>query len=187
MKRKSLLAIVLLSSFAAAGTLSGTVQAPGQSAVVLESISAKSLPASAAKAEINQFHLAFNPALLVIQKGTTVTFTNSDSAAHNIFWPSISGDKKLGHNLGTFPKGESRSFKFDNPGYVPLLCNVHPEMSAAFVVSPSPYFASTDANGQFSIADVPDGQYKVTVWHSGKATMQNVTVKGDTALNIAAK
>lgn len=187
MRMQSLFAVLLLSCFASAGTLSGTVQAPGQSAVVLESIPAKSYPASTAKAVIDQAHLVFSPSLLVIQKGTTVTFTNNDSAAHNIFWPSISGNKKLAHNLGTFPRGETRSFKFDEPGNVPLLCNVHPEMSATIVVSPSPYFASTDANGNFSIADVPDGQYKVTVWHGGKSTTQNVTVKGDTPLNIAAK
>jgi len=187
MRMQSLLAVLLLSCFASAGTLTGTVQAPGQSAVVLESIPAKAFPAATAKAVMDQSHLVFSPALLVIQKGTTVTLTNSDSAAHNIFWPSISGNKKLGHNLGTFPKGESRSFKFDDPGNVSLLCNVHPEMSGTIVVSPSPYFAATDATGNYSIPNVPDGEYKVTVWHGGKSTTQNVTVKGDTPLNIAAK
>ena len=187
MKIKSLFVVLLLSCFASAGTLNGTVQAAGQSAVVLESIPGKSYSASTATAVIDQSQLVFSPALLVIQKGTTVTFTNHDSAAHNIFWPNISGNKKLAHNLGTFPRGESRSFKFDNPGNVPILCNVHQEMSATIVVSPSPYFASTDASGRFSIADVPDGQYKLTVWHGGKSTTQNVTVKGDTSVNIAEK
>src|SRR5437660_603234 len=100
MRVKSSLAILLLSSFASAGTFSGKVQASGQSAIVLESSSAKPFPPSATKAVIDQSHLVFSPALLVIQKGTTVVFTNNDSAAHNIFWPSVSGDKKLGHNLG---------------------------------------------------------------------------------------
>ena len=45
-------------------------------------------------------------------------------------------------------KGEKRSFKFDNPGAVPLLCNVHPEMSGYIVVSPTPYFAITDKSGE---------------------------------------
>ena len=52
-----------------------------------------------------------------------------------MFWPSISGNKKLGHNLGTWPKGEKKAFKFDEPGVVPLLCNVHPEMSGYIIVS----------------------------------------------------
>lgn len=187
MRIKSLFVVLLLSCFASAGTLSGTVQGTGQSAVVLESVPAKSFPAPTAKAAIDQTHLVFVPTLLVIQAGTTVTFNNNDAAAHNVFWPSISGNKKLAHNLGTFPKGESREFKFVTPGNAPLLCNVHPEMSANIVISPSPYFATTDASGKYSIADVPDGQYKVTVWNSGKSTTQSVTVKGDTPLNLTAK
>jgi plastocyanin len=72
----------------------------------------------------------FQPHITVVQVGTTVDFLNSDSVAHNVFWTSIGGNKKLGHNLGTWPKGERKSFKFDTSGAVPLFCNVHPEMSA---------------------------------------------------------
>ena len=77
---------------------------------------------------------------LVVQVGATVEFLNSDKVAHNIFWPAISGNKKLSHNLGTWPIGQKREFKFDTPGVVPLLCNVHPEMSAYIVVSPDAVF-----------------------------------------------
>ena len=58
----------------------------------------------------------FMPHLTVVQQGTTVDFLNSDTVAHNVFWTSVGGNKKLGHNLGTWPKGEKKAFKFDNPG-----------------------------------------------------------------------
>jgi plastocyanin len=67
---------------------------------------------------MDQKALMFNPRLLIIQAGTTVEFQNDDSVQHNVFWPSISGNKKLGHNMGTWPKGEKHAFKFDNPGIV---------------------------------------------------------------------
>jgi hypothetical protein len=70
---------------------------------------------------------------------------------------------------------------------VPLLCNVHPEMSGTIVVGPSPYLAATDAAGDYSIKDVPDGTYKATAWHNSEATTQNVTVKGDTKLDFTLK
>lgn len=185
MKFISLLVVLLLSCpVAFAGTLSGNVKATGQSAVVLETVPAKVFPASTQTATMDQQGMKFTPALLVIQQGTTVVFSNDDNVPHNVFWPNISGKKSLSHTVGTFNKGKTLSFKFDNAGNVPLLCNVHPEMSGTIVVSPSPYFAETDAAGNYSIKDVPDGTYKATAWQSGKATTVSVTVKGDSKLDF---
>ena len=187
MKFTSLLLVVLLFSClnVFAGTLSGGVKVTGQSAVVLESVPAKPFPAPTQTAAMNQEGMKFIPALLVIQQGTTVVFSNGDNVPHDVFWPNISGKKSLSHNVGTFNKGKTLSFKYDNAGNVPLLCNVHPEMLGTIVVSPSPYFAETDTAGNYLIKDVPDGAYKATEWHNGKATILAVTVKGDTKLDFA--
>ena len=106
-------------------------------------------------------------------------FLNSDPVGHNVYWPSISGNKKLAHNLGTWPKGERKSFQFNDPGVAPLLCNVHPEMSGYVVVVGTPYFAVTDKDGAFEIKDVPPGTYTLKTWsEDGKPTTQSVTVAG---------
>jgi plastocyanin len=187
MKFTSLLLVVLLFSClnVFAGTLSGGVKVTGQSAVVLESVPGKPFPAPTQTASMNQQGMKFVPALLVIQQGTTVVFSNGDNVPHDVFWPNISGKKSLSHNVGTFNKGKTLSFKYDNAGNVPLLCNVHPEMLGTIVVSPSPYFAETDTAGNYLIKDVPDGAYKATEWHNGKATTLAVTVKGDTKLDFS--
>jgi plastocyanin len=183
------LAILVTSTLAAAGALSGKVTgATGKSVVYVDTIAGKTFPAPDKHALMDQKNLLFEPHILVVQEGTTVDFLNSDSVAHNVFWPSVSGDKKAGHNLGTWPQGQKKSFKMDKAGVVPLLCNVHPEMAGYIVVSPTPYFAETDAQGNYKIADVPDGSYKVVVWHEGdKPSSQNVTVKGDTKADLSAK
>ena len=152
-----------------AGTIEGKVS-PGKSVVYVDAISGKTFPASSQKPVMDQKGLVFTPHVMVVQQGTTVEFQNSDSVQHNVFWPSISGNKKEGHNLGTWPKGEKRPFKFDQPGVVPLLCNVHPEMAGYIVVSPTPYFAETDASGNYKIENVPDGKYNVVAWHEGMKT-----------------
>ena len=172
MTRRFTLAIVLLAAFttaAFAGTIEGKVSS-GNSVVYVDSIPGKTFPTSTKDPLIDQKGLKFNPTVLVVQQGTTVDFQNDDTVQHNVFWPSISGNKKEGHNLGTWPKGEKRSFKFDQPGVVPLLCNVHPEMAGYIIVSPTPYFAETDAGGNFKIENVPDGKYNVVAWHEGMKT-----------------
>lgn len=190
MKAK-LIPIVLvlgLSVGAWAGSISGKVSgaSSGTSVVYVDAIPGKTFPAPQKQPVMDQKGLMFQPHVLAVQQGTTVEFLNSDNVQHNVFWPSIGGDKKQGHNLGTWPKGEKKAFKFEHPGVAPLLCNVHPEMSGYIVVSPTPYFAETDASGNYKISDVPDGSYTVTAWHEGmKPKSQTVKVSGDTKADLA--
>jgi plastocyanin len=181
-----LIALAALSTAAYAGTIHGKVSGvSGESVVYVEAIAGKTFPDPAQHIVIDQKGLMFIPHIVAVAQGTTVDFLNSDSVAHNVFWISISGNKKLGHNLGTWPKGQKQAFKFDNPGVVPLLCNVHPEMSAYVIVSPTPYFAATDKSGEFKIENVPDGAYTVTAWHEGAKSKSNpVKVAGDTTADF---
>jgi plastocyanin len=183
MKRSLVLAVLVMTAFVTseAGTISGKVSGiAGESVVYVDNIAGKTFPASTQHPVVDQRGLMFQPHITVVQVGTTVDFVNSDSVAHNVFWTSIGGNKKLGHNLGTWPKGERKSFKFDTPGAVPILCNVHPEMSAYIVVVPTPYFATSDTAGSYKIENVPDGSYTVTAWHEGaKNQSKPVSVSGD--------
>ena len=183
MKLNSLQAAVIvaaLSLTAQAGTINGKVTGlPGVSVVYVEAIAGKTFPAPTQQPVMAQKRLMFQPHILPVQQGGTVDFLNNDNVAHNVFWASVGGNKKLAHNLGTWPQNEKRSFKFDTPGAVPLLCNVHPEMSGYIVVVPTPYFALTGESGDYKIDNVPDGNYNLTVWHEGtKNQTKHVVVAG---------
>ena len=163
-----------------AGEITGKVTAgKGTSVVWVEAAAGQAYPKPDKPLTMDQKSLQFQPHVLVAPVGTTVQFVNSDNVQHNIFWPAISGNKKLMHSLGTWPKGQTRRFMFDTPGVVPLLCNVHPEMSAYIIVTPTPYYAETDPAGNFKIANVPDGRYRLTAWHERyKDQSKPVTVSG---------
>ena len=179
---RSLLPMFLLIAASATSASGGSIEGkvlPGSSVVYVDTIAGRSFPAPTQRPMMDQKGLMFNPRLLVVQVGTTVEFQNDDSVQHNVFWPSISGNKNEGHNLGTWPKGEKRPFTFNRAGVVPLLCNVHPEMSGYIIVSPTPYFAQTDASGNYKIENVPDGKYNVVAWHEGiKPQTKSVDVSG---------
>ncbi len=127
-----------LHASALSGKVAGT---QGVSLVYIGAVPGKSFPAPTEKVMVNQKDLLFRPHIIAVSVGTGVEFLNSDKVAHSIFWPSVGGNKKMGHNLGTWPSGQKREFKFDSPGVVPLLCNVHAEMSAYVLVAPTPYSA----------------------------------------------
>jgi plastocyanin len=152
-------------------------------AVYVDAIPDKKLDAPKEHIVIDQRKMAFIPHLVAVQQGTTVEFLNSDPVGHNVYWPSISGNKKLSHNLGTWPKGEKKPFQFNDLGTVSLLCNVHPEMSGYIVVVPTPYFAVTDKDGKFEIKGIPAGKYTLKTWsEDGKPTTQTVDVSAATAM-----
>jgi plastocyanin len=175
-------AMLLIVSATWAGEIKGKVTAQGirsaqNIAVYVDAIPGKTFPAPAKHVIMDQNGLKFVPHVLVVLKGTSVDFLNSDKVQHNVFWPSISGNKKLAHNMGTWPQGEHKSFTFDDLGAAALLCNVHPEMSGYVVVSPTPYFSVTGSGGDFEIKDVPPGHYTLTTWsEEGKPASQPVDV-----------
>ena len=186
--------IFLLLSFGAlafAGEIKGKVTAQGMRsseniAVYVDTIPGKTFAPPSKPAVEDQKHMTFVPHVLVVLKGTAVQFLNSDPVGHNVYWPSISGNKKLAHNMGTWPQGQEKSFTFNDLGVAPLLCNVHPEMSGYVVVVPTPYFAVTDKEGNFEVKDVPDGSYTLKTWsEEAKPATQPVTVAGEsTTVNL---
>ena len=182
-----LVAGVLAAGAVQAGDIKGQVTAQGLKsaeniAVYVDAIAGKDFPAPTAHVVMDQKKMTFIPHVLVVQKGATVDFLNSDAVGHNVYWPSISGNKKLAHNLGTWPQNVKKSFTFNDVGAAPLLCNVHAEMSGYVVVVPTPYFATTAKDGSFEIKDVPPGSYTLKTWsEEGKPATASVTVAAGTA------
>ncbi len=182
--------VLLFESFLAspgwAGEIKGKVSVQGlrsaeNIAVYVDAIPGKNFDPPAQHPVVDQKKMTFIPHVLVVVKGTTVEFLNSDSVGHNVYWPSISGNKKLAHNLGTWPQGVKKSFQFNDLGTAALLCNVHLEMSGYVVVAPTPYLGVTAKDGSFEIKNVPPGHYTLKTWsEEGKPTTQAVEVTGGT-------
>jgi len=76
---------------------------------------------------------------------------------------SLSGAASF--DLGRYPDGQSRSRQFTKAGIVKVYCHIHAQMSATIVVLDHPYFATPDVDGQFTIPNVPPGEYTLVGWH----------------------
>lgn len=64
-----------------------------------------------------------------------------------------------------------------------LECGFHEFMQTWGVAVTNPYYAITDAQGQFTIGDVPEGVYTLIAWHPGMGgilDMQTVVLAGET-------
>ncbi|HEX4947255.1 MAG TPA: carboxypeptidase regulatory-like domain-containing protein [Blastocatellia bacterium] len=130
-------------------------------------LSARSNPP---RQKMNQRGKRFLPHVMVVEKGTEIDFPNSDPFFHNVF--SLFNGKRF--DLGLYASGESRPVLFNRVGISYIFCNIHPLMSAIVVAVDTPYFTLSDANGQVTIPDVPEGRYQLKIWHE-RATPQELT------------
>ena len=80
--------------------------------------------AHAAEVEVGQKDKKFTAKKLTIKAGDKVKFTNEDPFFHNVF--SLSDDKTF--DLGSYPKGQSKTVTFDKPGKIDVECAIHPTM-----------------------------------------------------------
>ena len=152
------------------GIVKGTItiggRATSEAVVSVEGLSREKLETQnsklkTGKAVMDQQDLKFLPHVLPVLVGTAVEFSNNDKTFHNVF--STSEAKKF--DLGLYSPGRRRSVTFDKPGVVRILCHVHPNMEAYVVVKSHPYYAATDARGNYSLGGIPLGKYRLEVWH----------------------
>jgi plastocyanin len=114
-----------------------------------------------ASASMQQINRRFDPDLVIIPMGSSVSFPNMDPIFHNVF--SLSKPKSF--DLGNYPKGDTRTVVFPKAGIVYVSCRLHPNMAGVVVVTPSPWYAKADRDGQFILRDLPPGTYTVVAWH----------------------
>src|SRR5207247_6680606 len=118
----------------------------------------KAVPASLQEVQIDQKNCEYSPHVAVMPVSTDISVRNSDPLLHNIHF--YQNDESL-FNIAQPTQGQVNKHKLDKTGMVYAECDVHGWMQGHVAVVDNPYFAVTDENGKFSIADLPAGTYKV--------------------------
>ena len=149
---------------------------------------------AAGKAEIKKGHLdqvncQFVPHVQAVPTGSTLTVTSSDSVLHNAH--AFNEDGSTAFNVAVPIIGMEINKKLTQPGVLKLRCDAgHTWMSGYIIVLDEPYYAVTDANGNFSIQGVPPGKYEVEIWQKwlGKSRQRLEIKEGQNeALTITLK
>jgi plastocyanin len=153
----------------------------GQAVVYLEDGPKEDQPSRLQTVTIANRQMNFIPFVSVVAEGGKVVFANEDPFPHNVFSPD--GER---FNMGNIPQNGAHQRTFHTPGPFTLLCNLHPGMLGYLMVTPSTWWAKTDAKGKFAMKHVPNGTYKVTAWAPRQVPVtQSVTVAdGDVTINF---
>jgi hypothetical protein len=135
--------------------------------------------------ELNQVGCNYNPYVFGVMVGQPVRIKNSDPLMHNIHaLPKVDGNTEF--NFAEPSQGDVNESKWTEcikqpEVMVKLKCDVHQWMFAYAGVQDHPFFAVTDADGNFKIANLPAGKYTLTAFHvkahAGKSgESQEITV-----------
>ena len=115
------------------------------------------------------------PHVLAFPAGSTVKITNSDGILHNIHTYSTANPS---FNMAQPKFKKVISQKVEKPETIKVTCDAHGWMRGWWFATDTPYFAVTDDKGNFTIKDVPAGNYTVEVWQEKLGTAdQKVDVK----------
>lgn len=126
----------------------------------------------------------FVPRVLAMMKGEKLIIKNNDPKLH-IAHSYL--DKRTVFNLSLPFRGHTIEItrKIDKAGILQVNCDTHAWMRGYIHVFDHPYFAASDEQGGFAIADVPPGKYTLKAWHERAGVQsQEVTVPDKGELKV---
>lgn len=157
--------------------------------VKIKSISAKSTGESAEPLVLDQKGCEYVPYVTAAQTGQKIIIKNSDPVLHNVHIDpnGDGGNAGKAKNIAQAPGGAPITVAFAAPeDFLKIRCDVHPWMFSYVTVVDNAYFAVTDKEGKYKIANVPPGKYTVEAIHrkaNPKAPVsKEIEVKADGAV-----
>jgi plastocyanin len=136
---------------------------------ISKGLEGKTFTAPTDPVELDQAGCNYNPYVFGVMVGQPVRIKNSDPLMHNIHaMPKVDGNTEF--NFAEPSQGDVNDTKWTDNIKVPevmvkIKCDVHQWMFAYAGVQAHPYFAVTDADGNFKIAGLPAGKYTLTAYH----------------------
>ncbi len=106
----------------------------------------------------------FIPRVLAVRVGDTIAFKNSSPISHNVKYTSNTATPDF--NV-TMPPGQSHTTPALKADLRPnsFECNIHPWMRGQLMVYDHPFYALTDADGNFEIKSAPAGKFRIVYRH----------------------
>lgn len=133
----------------------------------------------------------FKPHVLAFQDKTKVRVLSLDNIQHNT---NIAGQKTSANPMIPARSKEKPTEASGIPEFLqeakpfPVSCNIHGWMKAWFLCVDNPYFAVSNANGEFEIKNVPAGKLTLAYWHEkvdeGKPATKEIELKADETLDL---
>ncbi len=139
---------------------------------VKKGLEGKKFPTATDKKIIDQKGCMYTPHMFGVMVNQPIEITNSDATLHNIH--ALPKNSKQ-FNIAQPKQGMKTIQKFDKPEVmVKIKCEVHNWMASYVGVLDHPFYAVSDDQGNYTIKNLPAGEYEIEAWHEkyGAQTMK---------------
>jgi len=106
----------------------------------------------------------YQPQVLVVTPGTEITLRNRESPCRGFRFIGVRRNEGLNAMIAA---GGERRWTARRPEVLQVGCDLRPYIHGAIVIVDSPYFATTDESGRFTIQGVAPGSYRLRAFHEG--------------------
>ena len=131
-------------------------------------------------AYITQKEQTFLPNVLPITVGSKVHFLNEDEFFHN-----VQSYSRARFSIGRRAPGISYSQRIKKAGVINLMCDIHAHMNAVILSLETPYFCRIDNDGIYQLPNLPDGKYRLEIFHPNCAKITDeITLKDGKLLTL---
>jgi hypothetical protein len=128
---------------------------------------------------LRQVKCDFQPHVQLVPPMSSIKITNEDQTLHGVhaFWfplgskfvlypDSVTYPAKTLFNVAMVAQRKESFQQLGGPGIVKFICEAgHYWMTSYVIVTPHPYFAKVDSQGNYKLEDVPPGKYTLASWH----------------------
>ena len=128
----------------------------------------KTFPLPSDEVVVDQRECSYQPHVVGVRVGQPLAFLNSDAFLHNIHSMANENDR---FNLSLANKNQKLVRTLKKPEIMlKAKCDIHPWMGGYIGVMEHPYFGVSDEKGEVRIAQIPPGEYELSVWHETLGT-----------------
>lgn len=124
---------------------------------------------------LDNVNCRFVPHATFVRTGQKLVLKNSDAVGHNCHITTFNNE----HNP-TLPANSSAEITFDTEDSRPgnVTCDLHKWMDSVIFIRDNPYVAITDADGKFTIENLPAGEWDFQFWHKKVGYLKKLSIEG---------
>lgn len=141
---------------------------------------ATTVKSAASEITLEQKGCTYIPHVQTATAGSKLNIVNDDPVFHNVHAMLVKSEvsKETIFNIPQIPGSDlvRQTQTLSAPGIYEFVCDIHSWMKSYVIVHSNNFITGTDADGYYSLANIPPGVHKLKIWHEALGESERTIV-----------